>query len=68
VSFEYGRQVEQTVVSGADAAALDTTRTVAGGSLTREELERLPSSTLSPLDFVLLLGGVTEEPLAQLCS
>ena len=55
---------EQTVTGDASAPALDTTRTIAGGTLTREELERLPSFSLSPLDFVLLLGGVTEEPLS----
>ena len=59
-----GVAAEQTVGSEADAPALDTTRTVAGGTVTREELERLPSHTLSPLDLVLLLGGVTEEPLS----
>jgi Carboxypeptidase regulatory-like domain/TonB dependent receptor len=59
-----GVAAEQTVTSDAGAPTLDTTRTVAGGTLTREELERLPSHTLSPLDFVLLLGGVTEEPLS----
>ena len=59
-----GVAAEQVVVSATEAPPLDTTRTVAGGSLTREELERLPSVSLSPLDFVLLLGGVTEEPLS----
>jgi hypothetical protein len=59
-----GVAAEQTVLSEADAPALDVTRTVTGGSLTREELERLPSGSRSPLDFVLLLGGVTEEPLS----
>jgi hypothetical protein len=55
---------EQTVVSERDAPLVDTTRTVAGGSVTREELERLPAFSHSPLDFVHLLGGVTEEPLS----
>ncbi|HEX6183479.1 MAG TPA: TonB-dependent receptor [Pyrinomonadaceae bacterium] len=59
-----GVAAEQTVTGDAAVPALDATRTVAGGTLTREELERLPSHTLSPLDFVLLLGGVTEEPLS----
>jgi hypothetical protein len=59
-----GVSAEQTVSSEADAPALDTTRTVTGGTLTREEVERLPVFTRSPLDFVLLLGGVTEEPLS----
>jgi hypothetical protein len=55
---------EQTVVSERDVPAIDTTRTVAGGSVARAELERLPLFTRSPLDFVFLLGGVTEEPLS----
>ncbi|MDT7688207.1 MAG: hypothetical protein QOE46_966 [Acidobacteriota bacterium] len=59
-----GVSIEQTVVSDADAPAVDTTRTVTGGTLTREEMERLPVFTRSPLDFVFLLGGVTEEPLS----
>ena len=57
---------EQTVVSYADAPLVDTTRTVTGGSVTREEIERLPVFTHTPLDFVFLLGGVTEEPLRPL--
>jgi hypothetical protein len=59
-----GVSAEQTVLSEADAPALDTTRTVVGASVTREELERLPLSTRAPLDFVFTLGGVTEEPLS----
>ena len=58
--------VEQTVVSEGDAPVVDTTRTVTGGTVTREELELLPTSTRAPLDFVFTLGGVTEEPLSQL--
>ncbi len=57
---------EQTVVSDADAPVIDTTRTVAGGTVARAELERLPLFSRSPLDYVFLLGGVTEEPLARL--
>jgi hypothetical protein len=59
-----GVSIEQVVVSDADAPAVDTTRTVTGGTLTREEIERTAVFTRSPLDFVFLLGGVTEEPLS----
>ncbi|HEU4594752.1 MAG TPA: TonB-dependent receptor [Pyrinomonadaceae bacterium] len=59
-----GVSAEQTVLSEADAPTLDTTRTVVGSSVTREELERLPLSTRAPLEFVFTLGGVTEEPLS----
>ena len=55
---------ETTVVSEADARLLDTTRTVTGGTVTREELERLPVFTRSPLDLVFLLPGIAEEPLS----
>jgi hypothetical protein len=59
-----GVVAEQTVVSGSQAPPVDTTRTVVGGTVTREELERLPLVTRSALDFVFTLGGVTEEPLS----
>jgi hypothetical protein len=55
---------EQVTVDEGSGPALDTTRTVAGGTLTRDELERLPSTTRSALDFVFTLGGVTEEPFS----
>jgi hypothetical protein len=59
-----GPEAAEVVVSATDAPPVDTTRTVAGGALAREELERLPSSSRSALDFVLTLGGVSEEPLS----
>jgi hypothetical protein len=59
-----GVSAEQTIVSDADAPAVDTTRTVTGGTIAREEIERLPTLTRAPLDFVFTLGGVTEEPLS----
>src|SRR5437763_1278 len=55
---------EQTVVSDADAAAVDTTRTVVGDTITREESEALPVVTRAPFDLVFTLPGVTEEPLS----
>ena len=58
-----GVTAEQTVVSEADAAALDTTRTVTGGTITREEAESLPVASRAVLDLVFTLPGVTEEPL-----
>ncbi|HKR02754.1 MAG TPA: TonB-dependent receptor [Pyrinomonadaceae bacterium] len=54
----------QVVVEEADTPAVDTTRTVVGGTVTTEEVEALPNSTRSPLDLIFTLGGVTEEPLS----
>lgn len=55
---------EQVTVSETEAPAVDTTRTIVGGTIIREEIESLPVETRSPLDLVFTLGGVTEEPLS----
>lgn len=58
-------RAEQTVTIGDDdAPAVDTTRTVVGGTVTQREIEELPNNNRTPLDFVFTLGGVTEEPLS----
>ena len=58
-------RAEQTVtIGGDDAPAVDTTRTVVGGTVTQREIEELPNNTRDPLDLVFTLGGVTEEPLS----
>ncbi|HEX8456345.1 MAG TPA: carboxypeptidase regulatory-like domain-containing protein [Pyrinomonadaceae bacterium] len=59
-----GVTAEQTVASEAGGAAVDTARTIVGGTLTRSETETLPLSTRAPLDLIYTLGGVTEEPLS----
>jgi hypothetical protein len=60
-----GLSAEQTVtVSEDDAVAVDTTRTVVGGTLTAREIEELPNNSRNPLDLVLTLGGTTEEQLS----
>lgn len=60
-----GVVAEQVVSSEAGGAAVvDTTRTIVGGTLTRAELETLPSPMRSPLDLIYTLGGVSEEPLS----
>ncbi len=51
-------------VTEEDAPAVDTTRTVVGGTISEREIEELPNNTRNPLDLVLTLGGVTEEPLS----
>jgi hypothetical protein len=59
-----GVAAEQSVSAETSAPAVDTARTVAGGTLTRREIEELPVFTRSPLDLVFTLPGVTEEPLS----
>jgi outer membrane receptor protein involved in Fe transport len=57
---------EQVVTSeaGSGVAAVDTTRTIVGGTLVRAETETLPLGGRSPLELIHTLGGVTEEPLS----
>lgn len=55
---------EQVITSDADAPAVDTTRTVVGGTVMADEVEALPNNGRSALDLIFNLGGVTEEPLS----
>jgi hypothetical protein len=57
-------KTDSVIVTSADAQAVDTTRTVVGGTLTAREVESLPIATRSALDLIFTLGGVTEEPLS----
>lgn len=56
---------EQTVnVTDEDAPAVDTTRTIVGGTITEREIEEIPNNSRNPLDLVLTLGGTSEEQLS----
>jgi hypothetical protein len=60
-----GVTASATVKAGdEDTPAVDTTRTVVGGTITGREIEELPNNTRSPLDLVLTLGGTSEEQLS----
>jgi hypothetical protein len=60
-----GVTAEQTItVTDDDAPAVDTTRTIVGGTITERELEEIPNNSRSPLDLVLTLGGTAEEQLS----
>lgn len=57
-------QAGAMVISEADAPAVDTTRTVVGGTVTALEVESLPVASRSPLDLIFTLPGVSEEALS----
>ena len=60
-----GVKAETTVtVTEDDAPAVDTTRTIVGGTVTQREIEELPVDSRNPLDLVLTLGGTAEEQLS----
>lgn len=58
-------RAETTVtVTEEDGPAVDTTRTIVGGTVTQREIEELPVDSRNPLDLVLTLGGTAEEQLS----
>jgi len=59
-----GITAETVVVSFADTAQVDTTRTIVGGTVISREIESLPNSSRSAIDLIFTLGGVSEEPLS----
>lgn len=60
-----GVAAEQIVtIDSTNEPVVDSTRTVVGGTVAEREIEELPNNTRNPLDLVLTLGGVTEEPLS----
>jgi hypothetical protein len=59
-----GVNVDPVIVTAEDAPAIDTTRTVVGGTVTTHEVESLPVNSRSPLDLIFTLPGVSEEALS----
>lgn len=55
---------EQTISIDDEDIAIDTTRTVVGGTVTQREIEELPNISRNPLDLIFTLGGVAEESLS----
>ncbi|HEX8090404.1 MAG TPA: TonB-dependent receptor [Blastocatellia bacterium] len=55
---------EQMTVEAPGIPIVDTSRTVAGDTISRRELEELPIITRDPLQLVSFLGGVAEAPLS----
>lgn len=55
---------DAVIVSEAETGAVDTTRTIVGGTITAREVESLPVSSGSVLDLIFTFPGVSEEPLS----
>lgn len=60
-----GISAEVVTVDDSDAPAIDTTRTIVGGTIEQRSVEELPNTNRDALDLVFTLGGVTEEPLSN---
>ena len=59
-----GIKVDPVTITADDTPAVDTTRTVVGGTVTTQEVESLPVNSRSPLDLIFTLPGVSEEALS----
>jgi hypothetical protein len=59
-----GVTVDPVNITAEDTPAVDTTRTVVGGTVNTREVESLPVNTRSPLDLIFTLPGVSEEALS----
>jgi hypothetical protein len=59
-----GITVDPVTITADDTPAVDTTRTVVGGTVTTQEVESLPVNSRSPLDLIFTLPGVSEEALS----
>jgi len=60
-----GVKAEQTInLTDENTPAVDTTKTVVGGTITERQIEETPNDSRSPLDLVLTLGGTAEEQLS----
>ena len=51
-------------ISDDTAPAVDTTRTIVGGTVSQQQIEELPNFSRNPLDLIFTLGGTAEESLS----
>jgi hypothetical protein len=57
-------KIDPVTITTSDRPAVDSTRTVVGGTVTAREAEVLPLASRSALDLIFTLPGITEEPLS----
>lgn len=58
-------EAQVTIDAALDPVLIDTSRTVVGGTITREQIEKLPTESRNPLDLVYVLPGVAPPPFSD---
>ena len=53
-----------TIDAGANPALVDTARTVVGGAVTKEQIDKLPTESRNPLDLIFTLPGIAPPALS----
>jgi hypothetical protein len=56
---------QMTINAEASQPLIDTSRTVVGGTVTKQEIDALPTETRNPLDLIYLLAGTSPPPLTE---
>src|SRR5262245_41382685 len=57
-------EAQITIDAAANPTVVDTARTVVGGTVTREQIDRLPTESRNPLDLIFTLPGVAQPALS----
>src|SRR5262245_25125725 len=57
-------EAQITIDAAANPATVDTARTVVGGTVTKEQIDRLPTESRNPLDLIFTLPGVAQPALS----
>src|SRR6266540_2003313 len=54
-------EAQITIDAAANPTLVDTARTVVGGTVTKEQIDKLPTESRNPLDLIFTLPGVANE-------
>ena len=57
-------EAQITIGAAANPTLVDTSRTVVGGTVTREQIGKLPTESRNPLDLIFTLPGVAQPALS----
>src|SRR5262245_25212016 len=57
-------EAEITIDSAANPTLVDTARTVVGGTVTKEQVDKLPTESRNPLDLIFTLPGIAPPALS----
>src|SRR5262247_4645858 len=57
-------EAQITIAATANPPLVDTARTVVGGTVTKEQIDKLPTESRNPLDLIFTLPGVAQPALS----
>ena len=57
-------EAQITIDAGTNGAPVDTARTVMGGTVTKEQIDKLPTESRNPLDLIFTLPGIAPPALS----